>query len=356
MFVFGKKKSSFGIDIGTQTIKVAEISSKNNVFSIDNYSIWDDEIENFIQEKNNDNFLPTQEITKIISTMLNASKMKIDKAYVALPSYLAFFAIISMPLLTEEELVTAVPLEAKNHIPVPLQNIQLDWINLGKNKAQDKYNIFIIAIPNNTVARYIDVAKSLNIEIQGFELDCFSIIRSINLPQTQNCIIDIGGRNSTVMILDKDKKLQAMQSFDFGGNQITHLISQLKNIPIIEAEKIKKQNGIIGEDILVSDLIKSSIKMFIENDVFKFINSVKDVVDLNISNIILLGGSSKMKGVQNFLDMLFKNTLNKQNIVISMATPIKNLKVKGVENNEKFFNIWCDLILSTGVALKNYIE
>ena len=70
--------------------------------------------------------------------MLNASEMNIDKAYVALPSYLAFFAIISMPLLTSEELITAVPLEAKNHIPVPLKNIQLDWINLGKNKTQDK--------------------------------------------------------------------------------------------------------------------------------------------------------------------------------------------------------------------------
>ena len=356
MFVFGKKQSSFGIDIGTQTIKITEISSKNNIFYINNYSIWNDEIESFIQEKNNDTSLSVQEIAKIISTMLNASEMNIDKAYVALPSYLAFFAIISMPLLTSEELITAVPLEAKNHIPVPLKNIQLDWINLGKNKTQDKYNILIIAIPNNMVNRYVEVAKSLDIEIQGFELDCFSIIRSINLPKAKTCVIDMGGRNSIVMILNENKKLQAMQSFDFGGNQITQSISQLKNISIPEAENLKRQNGITGEDNLVSDLIKSKIKMFIENDVFKLISNTKEIVDLNITNIVILGGSSNIKGVKDFVEILIKNNLDTKNITVSTANPIKNLKVKGVESNDKLLDIWCDLILSTGVALKNYIE
>ena len=355
MFNLGVKKS-FGIDIGTQTIKIVEIAKSGKLFRVDNYSIWDDDIDNVIQQKNSDIALSTEAINKIVRVMLKTAGMSIAEAYVVLPSYLSFSSIIKMPILSAEELLTAIPLESKQHIPVPLENVQLDWINLGKNQSGDQYNILIIAIPNNIIDRYKELTSLAGISIKGFELDCFSALRSLDLPKEPLCIVDIGARNSMVMTVSSDKKLQYMQTFDFGGNYITELISKHKNISIIDAEHLKKQNGISGEDIEISNLIQSQLSAFIGNDILRLINETKDTLNLSISNIVLLGGSCRMLGIQQLFDTIIKSQLPTQAIKVSMASPISTLRVNGVQDMDTVVDIWSDIILSTGVALKGYIE
>lgn len=349
-------KNSFGIDIGTQTIKIIEISNKNNQVFIENYSIWDDDIENIIQEKDSEVALSSDGITQIIRIMLDAAEMNVKYAYMALPSYLALFSIIQMPILVEEELMKAIPFEAKKHIPVPLDSVQLDWINLGKNKTQDYYDILIIAIPNNVIQKYIDISKSLDISVQGFELDCFSILRSINLPSTQTCVLDFGARNTTVMIVNSDKKLQSIQSFDFGGNKLTRSIAELREISLLEAELIKRQNGLDGTDNEISDLMKSKIKIFIENDMMRFIEQSNAINGDSVQSIVLLGGGAKMSGIQNYLSFVLSNMSLPYNIDIFESNPSFKLQIKGLKDIEKINNTWKYLVLSTGVALKKYIE
>jgi hypothetical protein len=70
----------------------------------------------------------------------------------------------------------------------------------------------------------------------------------------------------------------------------------------------------------------------------------------------LLGGSSRIKEMKPYIETLIKNNLTNQDINVSLALPIQNLKVKGMSENDKFLDIWHDLILSTGVALKDFIE
>jgi type IV pilus assembly protein PilM len=355
MFTLGQNKS-FGIDIGTQTIKIVEVSHNLNKFSIDNYSIWDDDLDSVIQQKDSNVALAPQKITDIIKAMTARSGMRMSNAYIALPSYLALFAIIQVPILEEKEFLSAVPLEAKKHIPVPLSSVQLDWINLGKNKLQDQYNILIIAVPNTVANRYLEVTKALNIKVKGFELDCFSILRSIDLPKENTCIIDIGARNSTVIVVDADKKLQTIQSFDFGGNQITESIKQMRGCSILEAENLKKENGVNNKDPKIAELIQSKINSFIVKDVIRLLGNVKEIMDIDINSVVILGGTSKMTGVRDYIGSIFKNQFNNTNMNISIASPISNLSVKGLDNDDLKVDIWQDLILSIGVALKKYIE
>ena len=355
MFSLGNKKS-FGIDIGTQTIKIVEVVKNNNSVRINNYSIWEENIENIIQKKGSNDSLSTQQITNIMDTMLNKSGMNISEAYIALPSCLSFFSIISMPIMDFSELESAIPFEAKKNIPVSFSSIQLDWINLGKNQEQDKYNILIIAIPNNIINRYIEISKSLGIKIKGFELDCFSIIRSINIPKEVSCVLDIGARNSTLMIVNSDKKLQAIQSFDFGGSYITDLISKLKSISTMDAEILKIKNGINKENNNVSDIIQDKFNTFINNDVIRFIKDTQDKMKLDIKNLILVGGTVKMIGLKDLIEKNFRSQFSNQNISISTSSSDETINIKGISDKNKVETIWQDLILSTGVALKNYIE
>lgn len=350
-------KNSFGIDIGTQTIKISEVQKQGGKISVINYSIWDDNLDNIIQEKGGEHTISVEQITITIQAMLNASKMDIREAYIAIPSYLAFSATVPFPLLSLEELSTAVPLEAKKHIPAPLSSVQLDWMNLGLNEDKDKLNILLIAIPNSVVNTYIEVSKALGITIKGFELDAFSTIRSIDLPNSQVCLVDIGARTSTVSIVNAEKQLQLIQSFDFGGNHITNKIATSHNISSVEAENLKKENGVSGSDSEISALIQSSIKDFFENEILRIIRRFQDSNEEKIQDIVLLGGFAKIEGIREFVALTMDNQLgSSQKINIMIAEPYSNLSIKGVKDKESLHAIWHDLVLSIGISLKDYIE
>lgn len=350
-------KNSFGIDIGTQTIKISEVQKQGGKISVINYSIWDDDLDNIIQEKSGEHTISVDKITTIIQAMLNAAQMDIKEAYIAIPSYLAFSAVVPFPVLSLEELSTAVPLEAKKHIPVPLSSVQFDWMNLGPNKDKSKLNILLIAIPNSVVNTYIEVSKALGISIKGFELDTFSIIRSIDLPAKQLCIVDIGARTSTVSIVNAEKQLQLIQSFDFGGNHITDAISDLRKMSSIEAENLKKENGISGTDSEISALIQSRIRGFFDNEILRIIRQFQDNNEDKIQDIVLLGGFAKMEGIQEFVDLVMRNQLgSSQQINITVAAPYSNLSIKGVKDKKVLHAIWHDLVLSIGISLKDYVE
>jgi len=350
-------KNSFGIDIGTQTIKISEVQKQGGKISVINYSIWDDDLDNIIQEKSGEHTISVDKITTIIRAMLNAAQMDIKEAYIAIPSYLAFSAVVPFPVLSLEELSTAVPLEAKKHIPVLLSSVQFDWMNLGPNKDKSKLNVLLIAIPNSVVNTYIEVSKALGITIKGFELDTFSIIRSIDLPTKQLCIVDIGARTSTVSIVNAEKQLQLIQSFDFGGNHITDAIADLRKMSSIEAENLKKRNGISGSESEISALIQSRIKGFFESEILRIIRQFQDNDEEKIQEIVLLGGFSKMDGIQEFVDLIMRNQLGlSQQISITVAAPYPNLSIKGVKDKKMLHMIWHDLVLSIGISLKDYLE
>lgn len=350
-----KSKNSFGIDIGTQTIKISEVNKKGSRISVENYAIWSNDIANIIQEKSGEHSLSVEKIVSIIRMMLDSAQMNIKEAYIAIPSYLAFSIVIEMPMLTLEELVTAVPLEAKQHIPVPLGTVQLDWINLGINNSKKTTNILLIAIPNNVINKYKEVSQLLGITIKGFELDVFSMMRSIDIPHRQVCIVDMGARTSTVSIINPAQQLQVLQSFEFGGNHITEKIAKLKNVSLLEADLLKKNNGISGSDSNISASVQVEIREFISNEVLRIIHQTQERSNLKIQDIILLGGFTKMSGMQEFIDKIVRDSPNiDKSMVVSMGAPYSNLIIHNVKDKNLTYEIWKDLVLSIGISLKDY--
>jgi len=354
--MFGlSNKSSFGIDIGTQTIKISEVRKRGQSISIVNYSIWNDDLEEIIQDKQGKHSLSVEQIVKIIQVMTNSAQMTIQEAYVAIPAYLSFSATLSFPVMTEEELIKAVPLEAKQYIPVPLDSVQIDWMNLGLSADKSKLNVLLIAIPNKVISRYIGVSEALNITIKGFELDTFSLLRSMHLPFKHTCIIDMGARTSTISIVNPNKQLQIMQSFDLGGNHLTNAIASLKNISANEAEILKKKNGLTGQDQEVAKIIASILRDFISNELLRLINQYMEQTNMLVEEIVLVGGLSKMLGIKEYI----KNCIDSSDarlikLQLSVAIPHKNLGIKGVSKPEDLVTIWNDLALSVGISLKGY--
>ncbi len=346
-------KSSFGIDIGTQTIKLTEVKKKGGKYHLVNYVTWRDPLEDVVQEKGGARNSSSELIANILNNMIQQAKMNIQSVYLAIPSYLAFSAPVEFPIMSNEELVSAVNMQARQHIPVPIEDVQVDWLNLGVSSDQKTIHVLLMAVPNTVISKYLKIAELAGIEIEGFELDIFSQMRATDMSSSPACLVDFGARSSSVGIFDEKQRLSLLRSFDVGGNHITNNIASAAGIPVEQAEKMKIQFGVGGESEEVTTGFDMTFRRTIIRDLVRAIQEYERSTQAEMNNIILIGGMSHMKGLESYMKQcLVSEHPSYERIQVSIGKPTPSVVVPSDFTSLFESTVWQEISLSLGIALK----
>src|SRR3989338_6427732 len=129
--LFKQKTTSYlGIDLGTGSIKVVELQSVAGRPRLVTYGL--------VEVKTNvsrDDLKGGQEkIASILRTLLEKSRARTRVAVAALPNFSVFSSVLSLPELGQQELAEAIQWEAKKFVPLPIENVVLDWKLLDKKE------------------------------------------------------------------------------------------------------------------------------------------------------------------------------------------------------------------------------
>src|SRR3989339_820844 len=134
MGLFSSPTSYLGIDIGTSSIKMVELENFKNQARLKTYGYADVSI-NILStaiEQNN------EKIAKYINEIAQKSNIQTRQVVAALPTFSVFNFIINLPPMPKKDLASAIKWEAKKFIPVPLEEMILDWKILNKKKLSVK--------------------------------------------------------------------------------------------------------------------------------------------------------------------------------------------------------------------------
>lgn len=316
-------KGYLGVDIGTSAIKIIEISQQGKRIKLDNYgemeavSLYEEPFRSF--EKSTLT-VSNSDVVKAISAIIKESRVKTNKAFFSIPDFSTFFTTFRLPAMTKEELPKAIQYEARQHIPLPLSEVVLDWQIVEKGPINNKINdfdILLVAVPNEVISQYQDIAKFSNLEIVAMEAEVFGLVRALIKPEDKSpvILIDIGARSTTISVVDRGA-VRISHSFDTAGNDFTNLISRALNLDMREAEEMKKQRGIseapaVRESILpMVDLVLNEARKISQN--FYLSDNKK------IQKIILAGGSALLPGLADYFSKAME-------ISVEIANPFANL-------------------------------
>ncbi len=129
-FSFGKPKNYLGVDLGTSSIKIVELESKAGRAQLSTYGY----VEQSTDIVRSSSATMEQKIINIIKAIYRDSRMGSKKVVAALPSFSVFNSIISLPKMSKKDLNQAIRWEAKKFIPLPINEMMLDWKILSSNK------------------------------------------------------------------------------------------------------------------------------------------------------------------------------------------------------------------------------
>lgn len=342
------KKSRLGIDIGTASIKIVELSKEANRFTLLNYGMIEVAAEKNTSQPSNAGIISG------IKAILETAQIKSKDVVASIPSFPTFATTITLPYLSEEEVAKAMPFEARKYIPVPLSEVQLDWaiVNVHKEKKEQiipkssgpTVDVFLVAVPKQEAARYQTIMKDAGLDLKALELENFALIRSlIGNDLSPIVIVNIGGRSTSILIVENGVQ-RASHDYEIGGFEITKSIARSLGITVERAEELKRSLGIRdAENNIVRQAMSSLIDLMVL-EVTKTIQNYEDQQKSKIAKILLVGGLANMPDFQKY----FGQKLGRE---VSLGNPLARVVIPpGVERLRSELN--STFVVAIGLAMR----
>lgn len=317
MSLFAKKQSYLGIDLGTASIKVVELANVGGTPRLVTYGFAElpvNEIKFDVHQK-------IEQSAHTLAQICKRSGVTTRQAVAALPTFSVFSSVLTLPVMSEHEVGQALNYEAKKIVPLPLEEMILDWKILhdkptapvGKISPEvgrrDKgIRVLLTAAPKNLVKQYLEIFSQANLELLSLETEAFALGRSLlgNDPALV-LVVDIGALTTDIVIVD-DHIPVFNRSIDVGGVTVTKAISNSLNVDEARAEQFKRDVGIVrvtAGPSGVPNAIKETISSVI-NEMKYSLSLYQADRDRSVEKIILTGGSSWLPNLAEYLEEIFK--------------------------------------------------
>ncbi len=322
----------FAIDINDLSLRMVKLRKSGASFKVSSYSdlkirpgIIKDGV---IQEQ--------EELIKIIRlacSSVHGKRLGTKYVIVSLPEEKSFSQIIQIAKMTPEELKTAVPYEAENYIPLPIDKVYLDYQVIGEHRNDpSKLDLLVNVIPKPIIDAYVDTIKKANLIPCILEVESQAIVRALmkmgeNHPST--IFIDFG-ETKTSFIIVAGNSIRFTSSIPVSSQQLTQAIAENLGLFFEKAEELKTTYG-----LKVQPEENYDIRKIMEPILNELILQVKRYIAFYqghagrdyssaeggaIEKIVLCGGGANLKGLPEFLFAGLQ-------IRVEIGDPLVNLSV-----------------------------
>lgn len=311
----------FGLDISAGSVKLAEIHKNGKEYSARAFSRVSLPKGAVI----NDVVADTKTFNYVLKQALDKPQFgRFDSRYAvaSLPESKSFIRIIQIPKMSDAEAEAAVPFEAESFIPLPIDQVYLDWQKVGESG--DKNNILIIATPKEYVEKYLEVLDGAQVKTVALEAESQSLCRALagwGAGETM-LVADIDASRSNLVMIENGA-LQFSSTVPIAGSAFTEAVARSLGVASVKAEEIKKKVGLISTAEYPN--IKTSLVPVLNTLMAEIKNVLKfhaEHSEKQVEKIVLAGGGAKLK---NLAELMQAEIISEGNIKVENGNPFKNL-------------------------------
>jgi type IV pilus assembly protein PilM len=343
MSLFASKPRFLGIDIGSSSIKIVELSKDADGAKLMTYGFTDK------LNLNIDSAEDLKSVSDLLVKLCVDSEVSSKTAIAALPTFSVFSSILNLSNIAKKDISSAVHWEAKKVIPLPLDEMILDWKIISEDSKTGNIKTLLTGAPKNLVKKYIEIFKQAQINLVSLETETFSLVRAlIGNDKSNITIIDMGDVTTDITIVSFGIPM-LNRSIDIGGKNITEELDKILGVGFEKAEQFKFDLGI--NSLNSGD---SSIPRVIVDTVAPVVNEIKYAHNLfqskddkKVEKIILSGGSAMIPGFSEYLSKVF-------DLKVIVGDPWARINYPQ-ELKPLLAEIGSHMAVSVGLALRNII-
>jgi type IV pilus assembly protein PilM len=312
--------SPIGLDIGTRSIKMIQLSIKNGVPVLQAIASRDIPP----AEKKDRRIL----LVQAIKEAFHDSPFRGKETVVFLTSLDLDIRPVSVSASTPQEILHHIQKEADSLLPYSLKEAVVDYLEVGESYSgsEKKHKILLISTKRNRVEQILEVIEEADLRCIAMDAQPFALARAVKAhdsgeEQAPLGVLDIGYETSTICVLFQGKAILS-RYLDFGAHCLTRAIMDELEVDEPTAERYKVQYGIapgriagkgLGEEeasprerfpLLLLNILEDSFKRLIEGIEETSNYCSMELRGMRLHRMILTGGGGSLKNLDNYLQAI----------------------------------------------------
>ena len=318
--LFAGKKRIAGLDIGSSTLKLVEISEGSNGYALDNYSqaplprgvIADGHL------------VQPGVLVERIKNLYKQSHCKTKNVVTSLSGYSVIVKKIGFPSMDEEALRDLISDEVEKYLPFgDMKEVNFDFQILGGSDINPgQMEVLLVAAKKEVIESYVGAVRKAGLDVAIVDVDSFALETMYEEnyefgDEDVVVLVNIGASMTNLNVLRAGGSIFT-RDFSMGGYTVTENLQEKLKVSFEEAERIKLGTS-NGDDSpgAREDLVNAAepLLLEIERSVDYFRSTYPGKY---IKQILLCGGTAKLAGLSSALT-------ERLNIDAEIVNPFKKI-------------------------------
>jgi len=371
IFSFKSSLKFIGLDIGTNTIRVAQLSYSKGTPILTNYgkiqiprgAVTDGEI------------LEPEVVANSLTELWKKMRLAEKKVVVGVANQKVVVRLIELPFIEKEELKGAIQFQAQEFIPIPVEEAILDFEIVGdfvNENEEHVVEVLLVAAQKDMIGKNIEALEKAGLKPIAIDVSSFAITRTLTLGSPPSLLteevknnvtafIQIGAGITNIVIAENGVARFTRVS-TLAGNDFTKSIMDAQGLPFDEAEDLKINVGLASaKGKKLAGIPKkyrdkaTNVQEVLEGVATKFVSEIRRSFDYYLSQasvkeikkIILIGSGAMLKNLDSFMNENLQAD-------VSFGCPLEKIKIGPGLPEEEIREDEMSMAICLGLALREF--
>ena len=217
---------------------------------------------------------------------------------------------VEMPVMSRDDLASALRFQAPDLIPIPVDEAAMDFAILGTDEpegGEPTMRVLLAAAQQTTVGRLVTAVEAGGLAVDAVDLIPLALIRALGRPSAPGTngaegVVSFGGGVTSIAV-HEDLVPRFVRVLGTGGRELTDAISAAVELPHETAESLKRQLAMSNDNLV------TRARSAIDRPLAALIDDVRSSIDyyrnqpgaVALTRIVITGGGAQLPGVADRL-------------------------------------------------------
>jgi type IV pilus assembly protein PilM len=304
------------LDIGTASIKSLKLHRDKKKISIKGASFLPVPMAAVNTPEKSQKF-----ITEAIGQMIDLRRAERSTVVSLLPRTQAIVKFLVIPSEDASEVKKMLTYEAEHHLPLPLADVEIDYAVLKKEAR--KTQIILAAVKKEVIAEHLGLLEKAGLKPDAIEISAIALYNASRdqlAPHGLTAQVSIGAAFTDINIA-RNGSLEFSRGLHWGSRDLTLALTDLLHLNFDDAEKIKKENGILltqKEENPTQKIISDAARSWADRlaaEIEQTIRQIQMEKGLDaLTEVMLCGGGARLMNLNEYLRERLKSKVAMQRI------------------------------------------
>ena len=308
MGAFGSR-SSVGLDLGSHTLKVAELVQAGDTLRIERVGM----VRTPPGAVSKGVAVNADALAQAIRTLLQDTGIGSTRIATALGGQAAVIREVTVPAMPDADLAQAAAFEAERYLPAGAGEVRCEYRVVGRTADNGQLELLLVATEKGLIDRHLAPLAMAGLTPDLMEVTPFSMARAVAPGAGHDghpmMYVDLGAESADVLIVD-DGRVRLARTVPVGGDALTQVIAQALGLDTSAAEALKVERGrLVLDEEQPGEAGAAAVHRAILPVVTRLGTELRRSLDFYrarlhgrpVSAVVLTGGTAKVGNLAPFL-------------------------------------------------------